>query len=813
MLLEHNGLSFIIPYYNKGLTVDGLVKQMSDILSHFEKNKITCEFVIVNDGSAKNHTALLKQSLNTCSDILKNKIILIDRKNNLGKSKSIIEGSKIAKYQTLIFLDADVAFSTQDVIQLASVSFKNQHDVVIADRSQSQNIGQSILRKFFSKGFSVLSRIVLGIRNKDTQAGLKAIPANWFQSSKWNVTKFGLDIEILKKARIQKITIQTVFVSTTEYNGSSSVKTVVVAPQLLFSLFKSWADKYFFFGLFLVLITNLRAFSLRSSVVWDARDEMWIYFRWIGSALRSGYLGDYFPNIVSGYVLAGNPQAGVFNVFYNFFSYLFPTNVLSINLVYLSSLFMIYTVSFLIGYALNFVSITSMFLGLSIVASGFVSGHSSHFSYIASILSFLFIFLGVLFEKRNHFLAAFICGLIGTYHLSTAGYPSIAIFGAQILFVYGLYQLIVFRRIDYALVLGCLAGVCISLPALLHVKHQLFLSGRGGGLDIQTAMSGSLPWYSLLNFFVPWLSMGSSIPGSVDPTMNRFHLLFLSPILLLSAFYFKNHKEKYFKFWMLFALLMTVLALGKNFYIRQWLAENIWIYRTGRFPSGEHRGFALIALALASAFVLQTIIKKFPKFSKYAVYLIFIDFCLVMAATTNVRYMRLKEIKKTWPLYQIEYNNADQYFIDAPRGCPFDSRPEFDSRESYGNKFSMTGYTAMFHSKYVTEFESYKKLFCEAGRLKDAFTQTAVLYNLELYAPGRIKFTIACKNIPKHSVLDWADTNDGLWALSANSEKYASLEIGPASQKRLRFNANQCQQENIAIEMIYRGYLSRFFRH
>lgn len=89
------------------------------------------------------------------------------------------------------------------------------------------------------------------------------------------------------------------------------------------------------FGIFVILLANAPLFTTRVKVNWDAFGEMWEYFRWIGSSLREGYFPDFFPNILLGYPIGANIQAGVYNILYIVAAYTFPDSVLSINYVYI----------------------------------------------------------------------------------------------------------------------------------------------------------------------------------------------------------------------------------------------------------------------------------------------------------------------------------------------------------------------------------------------------------------------------------------------------------------------------------------------
>jgi len=567
-------------------------------------------------------------------------------------------------------------------------------------------------------------------------------------------------------------------------------------------------------GTVLIVLANIPLFSPVRAPKWDAFDEMWNYFRWLGSSSRQGYFPDFFPNVLSGYPIGSNIQAGTYNLFYLLAAYLFPDSVLSIKTVYLASQLTIFALAYAVGRSFLLESTSSFYLGLAITASGFVVGHASHYSYLATAIGLLGSFLAIRLALENKSRLAFITALISVYHMATAGYPANIVFGGQCLLIYWLFSYIGDngqRKALYLVALGALIGLILSVPSIWHFTHLLLLSDRASGLDVDKVLSGSLPSESLLNFFYPTWHMRFS-----EPTMERFHLLFLSTPLVLSALYFglvRRNRLGFITLAFLLAVIITLLALGKNspLPIRGWLAENIFLYRVGRFPSGEHRGVALFLLALISAFGLQWITNVWPTSRKWLITLVALDFLVVMYGLENMRISKSPE--NSWgevAMYKAEIRGVEQSIIDAPRNCTADGDAWTFTAISQQTKlapekFYWNAYSPLRIKSYDDERDIAKDFICGPSRLWDYDTKEPYEYALAVYSPSYIKFRLIGNGGVGFSRLLWADVNDGFWRLKINGEL---ADFMPTIASLRMFEAEPGDE----IEMVYRGPLSRIWR-
>lgn len=568
-------------------------------------------------------------------------------------------------------------------------------------------------------------------------------------------------------------------------------------------------------GLFLIVLANVELMTTKVAVKWDAFDEMWTYFRWLGSSLRQGYFPDFFPHIMSGYPIGSNIQAGTYNIFYLAFAYAFPDSVLSINLVYLTAQLLIFWLGVSIGRSYGLNPLSNLYFGLALTASGFIIGHASHFSYLATACGLLGCFLGLRMALRDRIWAPFFLLTVSVYHLFTAGYPANILFGAQCLGLYWLYLFVTVASARRALIvaaIGAIAGVLLAAPSIWHFVNLLQLSKRGDGLDIETAMSGSMPSYGLLNYFFPVWKMGYT-----ELTIERFHLLFLSVPLTAYGIWMAVSEKREAKQVLVFcalALVCIVLALGKNSPVplRVWLAEHLFIYRAGRFPSGEHRGIALFLLALVSAFGLQFLQEKFRIKNKVLLAIIALDFLIVMVGLRGMRIGGIDEkYRGAVPMFQAGFTTSQQASLDKERNCTPDGESwvltaiDIQRQHLAPATYYWNGYVGLRDQVYDAERDKMQGLICGKFRLRQAKDHAPAGYVLDTYSPGYIRVRIAegIGNTPADFI--WTEYNDGFWNLRVNG-KAAPLVHGPA---RLRmFTATPGD----VVEMTYKGPLSRMWR-
>ena len=568
-------------------------------------------------------------------------------------------------------------------------------------------------------------------------------------------------------------------------------------------------------GCFIIVLGNLPLFWDGIGIRWDAVDNIWVFLRWYGSALHEGFFPDFFPYIFSGYPIGSDIQAGPYNIIYLLIAYAFPNSLLSINFIYLFTQFLIFTLGFGIGTSYRFSPITKLYLGLSLVASGYVIGHASHMSHLASAVGLLACFLGLRLAELNRMRFSFIVTFLGVYYQCTGGYVQDTLFGAICLSTYWVFQCYKASGIKWKLfvpVLGALLGLVLSFPAILHFYNLFSQSTRGDGLSIESALSGSMPLYSVLYLFhAPWLMNFS------EPTLERFHLLTISGILLASSIGVIIYSKKDRKFLLplfLLAIFITLLALGRHdiLGIRAELANQFYIFRAGKYPSAEHRGVALFIFALITAFTLQWIVTKWPRVIFIILLLISGDFLYLKYHLSELQYSRaIIKSNSAIPSFKVVFYEQDQAMIDAPRNCDslgaVDLGAAIDYQKNHlaPHSFYWAGYEGLLSKAYIENRAYDRQLICGPSRLKEPSSGRPIKYKLIEYSPSYIKILITDKNFLLPEKMIWADFDDGYWSLDVNG-RHEIIHLSPSGMRGI------VAKEGDTIEMRYRGPLSRFWR-
>jgi dolichyl-phosphate beta-glucosyltransferase len=159
-------LSVIIPVFHEENRIERCMKESVTFLKNCKKIK-NFEIRFVADKSGDGTIDLIKRYAKS-----NKKIKLIVNKKREGKGGSVQIGMLKAKYELMMFYDADLSTPLYEIDTFLDLIPK--YDVLIASRGLKES---KVEKKFFkiilSRGFSLLKKILLGMNFKDTQCGFK----------------------------------------------------------------------------------------------------------------------------------------------------------------------------------------------------------------------------------------------------------------------------------------------------------------------------------------------------------------------------------------------------------------------------------------------------------------------------------------------------------------------------------------------------------------------------------------------------------------------------------------------------------------
>jgi hypothetical protein len=157
--------SLILPVYNEAKTLENCVKRVRET---FEKNGVNYEIIIAEDGSTDGTdriaVSLVKKYKN---------ITYVHHDKKLGRGKAFSMASKLARGDSVGFIDVDLATKVDFLKDL--VKYSKKYDVVTGSRYiAGAKQKRPPLREFVSKVYNWLIRVLVGVKIYDTQCGFKA---------------------------------------------------------------------------------------------------------------------------------------------------------------------------------------------------------------------------------------------------------------------------------------------------------------------------------------------------------------------------------------------------------------------------------------------------------------------------------------------------------------------------------------------------------------------------------------------------------------------------------------------------------------
>lgn len=234
--------SLVLPFFNPG---EVLLRSWREVYPFIEAHP-DWEFLFVSDGSTDGSDAKLATITSQLSNV---KLLRYPR--NRGKGFAVRLGLRRAVGRYRIFTDIDLAYPLEMIEGVADQLAAGNH-CVIASRAHPESIieaedhlkGYVRRRKSQSTLFSLAARMLVGIPQRDPQAGLKGFSdraANLLLSYA-KCPGFGLDCELLTACRYFGIKVREmpIHVRYNHEHTTTSLKTSFKMLGELWSIRRRW---------------------------------------------------------------------------------------------------------------------------------------------------------------------------------------------------------------------------------------------------------------------------------------------------------------------------------------------------------------------------------------------------------------------------------------------------------------------------------------------------------------------------------------------------------------------------------------------
>ena len=186
-------ISIVIPAYNEELRIQNTLSAYEWHFSRLDN----AEFIVVCDGNTDKTPEIVGRYSKRHKHVR-----LLTFPVRLGKGGGLIQGLKFAKGELIGFVDADSSTSTSDYEHLVKTLLKSRAGGAICSRYLKEShvlVKQPFYRKFLSRGWNLLVRILFGIPFTDTQCGAKIFKKQAIESvlPKMSAHGFEFDVELL----------------------------------------------------------------------------------------------------------------------------------------------------------------------------------------------------------------------------------------------------------------------------------------------------------------------------------------------------------------------------------------------------------------------------------------------------------------------------------------------------------------------------------------------------------------------------------------------------------------------------------------
>jgi glycosyltransferase involved in cell wall biosynthesis len=188
-------LSLIIPAYNEQAR---LPYTLAEIERFVCAERLDCEVIVVDNGSRDATSAVVTHASTSFSRL---RLLRTDRR---GKGCAVRAGMLAGRGQVLLFADADLSWSGEDLPRFVSL-IDHDSPIVIGSREGqgARRVGEPVYRHLMGRVFNHVVQALAVPGVEDSQCGFKAFRADAAHAifSRQRINGFGFDVEVLYLAR------------------------------------------------------------------------------------------------------------------------------------------------------------------------------------------------------------------------------------------------------------------------------------------------------------------------------------------------------------------------------------------------------------------------------------------------------------------------------------------------------------------------------------------------------------------------------------------------------------------------------------
>ena len=185
-------VSVILCAYNEGNVIEETIDRVDHVLM---ETGWSYEIIVVDDGSLDDTK---EKAISYKDKNGRGYLKVLGYEKNSGKGNAVKAGFEQAEGDFIVIIDSDLDVDPKYIPHYVEVL--KSSDVVVASKWHPEShTSMALKRKFLSFGFNVLSRLLTGIKSKDTQTGLKAFKRSVLERMipKLVVKRYAFDLELM----------------------------------------------------------------------------------------------------------------------------------------------------------------------------------------------------------------------------------------------------------------------------------------------------------------------------------------------------------------------------------------------------------------------------------------------------------------------------------------------------------------------------------------------------------------------------------------------------------------------------------------
>jgi dolichol-phosphate mannosyltransferase len=228
-------LSLVIPAYNEAAGIADAIAEADEALAALGG---VYEILVVDDGSSDNTEAVAAAAAQGRPHVR-----ILRHEKNRGYGAALATGFTAARHERVAFTDADCQFYLSDLGPLLALT--DSHPIAVGYRVGRQDPWQ---RRFYSWGYNVMTRTLLGTRVRDCDCALKVFRREVLDRLMPESRGFFVNTEMLTRARLLNLAVAEAGVRHRPRRHGTSKVSLSEIPKMLWTLLPFWWNRVLFGG-------------------------------------------------------------------------------------------------------------------------------------------------------------------------------------------------------------------------------------------------------------------------------------------------------------------------------------------------------------------------------------------------------------------------------------------------------------------------------------------------------------------------------------------------------------------------------------